>query len=194
ADHVPPVAGLWMGPKAHFVHYYVSNQRMVNCAAVVEQESWQAESWTQRGNKQDLLSDFSGWHPMLQQLLQAADESQCYRWGLFDREPARQWHSGRVALLGDACHPSLPFLAQGAAMAIEDAAVLAQCLKASRNIEAALATYAEQRRSRVARVQALSRRNGRIYHLSGLPAFARNCALRLGLVQPLKTMDWLYSR
>ena len=202
ADLVPPVAGLWMGPKAHFVHYYVAGQRYVNCAAVVEQSAWQEESWTQRGDKQDLLDSFSGWHPFIQQLLAAADEQHCYRWGLFDRRPSQQWCKGRIALLGDACHPTLPFLAQGAAMAIEDAAVLAQCLSnhagdhvsGHTDIQAALTAYTKQRQARVARVQNLSRRNGRIYHLTGLPAVARNLALRLGLVNPLKTMDWLYSQ
>lgn len=191
-DLVPPVAGLWMGPGAHFVHYYVRGGQFLNCVAVVEQQAWQAESWTERGSKQTLQEDFAGWHPTIQALAAAADATQCYRWGLFDREPMPQWHQGRIGLLGDACHPTLPFLAQGAAMAIEDAAVLARILRGSRDAVPALERFHGQRIERVTRVQQTSGRNGRIYHLRGLPAWLRNLALRSGLASPVRTMDWLY--
>lgn len=191
-ERIPPVAGLWMGPGAHFVHYYVRGGRYVNCVAVVEQSEWVTESWTERGDKQSLREDFAGWHSTIQRLIEAADMQALYRWGLFDREPMPQWHQGRAVLLGDACHPTLPFLAQGAAMAIEDAASLARGLTGGADVAAALDGFYRQRIDRVSRVQQTSRRNGRIYHLRGLPALGRNLALRSGLANPLRTMDWLY--
>ena len=113
---------IWMGPDRHFVHYFVRDRRLVNFVAVVEQDSWTRESWTDRGHAADALAAFAGWHPQVQKILQSVDET--FIWALFDRAPLPQWSSGRVALLGDACHPMLPFMAQGAAQALEDGAAL----------------------------------------------------------------------
>ncbi len=190
---IKPVASLWMGPGAHFVHYFVRNGEWVNCVCVVEQDNWQTESWNEPGEKSELKKAFKGWHKTIKELINAADDDSCYRWALFDRDPLPHWHRGRVTLLGDACHPTLPFLAQGAAMAIEDAAVLAHCLDQTNDVDQALTEYEELRKSRTAKVQKTSRRNGRIYHLSGPAAAARNLAMRTGLASPRRTTDWLFS-
>ena len=186
---IRPMSTVWWGPRKHFVHYYVRAGQWVNCVCVVEKEGWQVESWTERGDFQELKEDFSSWHSDIQQLLDCADPSQLFKWALFDRAPMPQWGKGRVTLLGDACHPTLPFMAQGAAMAIEDAAVLAGCLAQKHSITGSLQRYEDLRRARTAGVQAGSRRNARVFHLSGIPAWLRNrAAKRAGS----RTMDGLY--
>lgn len=150
---IRPVASLWMGPGAHFVHYYVRGGTLVNFVGVVERDDWREESWSSRGEAEDLRRDFAGWHPTVRRIVEAAPEDACFRWALFDRAPLAEWGRGAVTLLGDACHPTLPFLAQGACMAIEDAAVLAACLSGCRRagVAAALERYAALRRHRTDR-------------------------------------------
>ena len=124
------------------------------------------------------------------------DRTSLFKWALFDRAPMSRWSRGSVTLLGDACHPTLPFMAQGAAMAIEDAAVLRGCLAAGtpaaadNPVAAALTRYEALRQSRTARIQSGSRRNASMFHLSGIRAWARNRAVR---VAGARTMDGLYS-
>ena len=132
----------------------------------------------EHGDVAELRRDFRGWSRDLQILLDAVDPDVLYKSALFDRPPMTQWGRGRVTLLGDACHPTLPFMAQGAAMAIEDAAVLASCLT-KLPMPAALARYEAQRIRRTARVQQGSRLNAKVFHLSGAAAWVRNRALRL---------------
>ena len=105
------------------------------------------------------------------------DADACFKWALFDRPPMQRWREGRVTLLGDACHPTLPFMAQGAAMAIEDAAVLARCLAAESAASAALERYESLRKERTAGIQLGSRRNAKVFHLRGIKAWARNRAV-----------------
>lgn len=171
-----PVAGVWWGPGKHFVHYYVRGGTLINCVCVVEKPGWQVESWSERGERDELKKDFSGWHEDIQMLIDNLDADGCYKWALYDRDPMPQWSYGRMTLLGDACHATLPFLAQGAAMAIEDAAVLARCLKAE-DARSAILKYESLRRSRTARIQAGSRRNAMIFHLGGMKAWLRNRTL-----------------
>jgi len=186
---VRPVTGVWWGPHKHFVHYFVRGGALVNCVCVVEKGGWEVESWTERGDQQELAADFAGWHHTIRTLIGAMDPDACFRWALFDRPPMSRWGQGRVTLLGDACHPTLPFMAQGAAMAIEDAAVLARCVAAGNDVAADLARYEGLRRDRTARVQQGSRRNARVFHLTGIPAALRNRAAgRAGS----GLMDWLY--
>lgn len=176
AGLIHPVAGVWWGPGKHFVHYFVRDGELVNCVCVVEKEGWQVESWTERGDHSELKSDFSGWHETIQQLIDNMDPDACFKWALFDRPPMPRWSEGQVTLLGDACHPTLPFMAQGAAMAIEDAAVLARCLKAGDNISESLFRYESLRKVRTAGIQRGSRRNARVFHMRGIKAWARNLA------------------
>ena len=99
-------AQVWMGPGRHFVHYFVSGQRLVNFVAIVEQDTWTRESWTERGEIADALAAFAGWHPQVRTILGAVDET--FTWALFDRVPLERWSAGRVTLLGDACHAMQP--------------------------------------------------------------------------------------
>jgi salicylate hydroxylase len=161
-------AELWMGPGRHFVHYYVSGGRLVNFVAVIEQDAWTRESWTDRGEVANVLAEFEGWHPQVRAILGAVDET--YIWALFDRAPLRRWSAGRVTLLGDACHAMLPFMAQGAAQAIEDGATLAAYLADSGADPAtALRRYEAARIPRTSRIQALSRTNKDRFHLPDGP-------------------------
>jgi len=189
AGMIRPAATAWWGPGKHFVHYYVRRGELVNCVCVVEKPGWAVESWTERGEHAELAADFAGWHPTIRTLIEHMDPSACYKWALFDRPPMPRWSRGRVTLLGDACHPTLPFMAQGAAMAIEDGAVLAGCLGGG-NVAASLDRYERVRRPRTARIQAGSRRNAKVFHLSGIAAWLRNrAAARAGE----HVTDWLFG-
>ena len=187
---IRPMSTAWWGPHKHFVHYYVRGGEFVNCVCVVEKDTWLGESWTDPGEYQELKSDFAGWHSDIQTLIDTADRSSLFKWGLFDRPPMPQWGQGRATLLGDACHPTLPFMAQGAAMAIEDAAVLAACLKDPATVTTDLQRYENLRRERTAGIQNGSRRNAKVFHLKGIAAWLRNRAVgKAGS----NTTDRLYS-
>jgi salicylate hydroxylase len=187
---IRPMSTAWWGPGKHFVHYYVRGGEFVNCVCVVEKKGWEVESWTEPGDYNELKSDFTGWHGDIQQLIDHADRDSLFKWALYDRAPMSRWGKGLVTLLGDACHPTLPFMAQGAAMAIEDAAVLAGCLSGGGDISVALARYEDLRRERTAGVQRASRRNATVFHLSGVKAWLRNRALK---TVRNRTMDGLFS-
>jgi salicylate hydroxylase len=186
---VRPAASVWWGPRRHFVHYYVRGG-LINCVCVVEKRGWEVESWSQRGELDELKADFAGWHGTVRLLIDKLDPQACFKWALFDRPPMSAWSKGRVTLLGDSCHPTLPFMAQGAAMAIEDAAVLARCLLEGSEVSGGLRRYESLRRARTARVQAGSRRNARLFHLSGMAARLRNLAVSRASG---RVMDWLYG-
>ncbi len=171
---IRPMATVWWGPGKHFLHYYVRCGALVNCTCVVEKSGWEVESWTEPGEYDELKRDFAGWHSDVQTLIDSADRDSLFKWALFDRRPMPRWSEGAVALLGDACHPTLPFMAQGAAMAIEDAAVLAGCLSTGSDTTAALERYAALRRRRTAWIQNGSRRNAEFFHLRGIKAWLRN--------------------
>ena len=161
--HVRPAASNWIGKGGHFVHYYLRGGALVNCVGVMEQEEWAAESWSSQGAQEDFLTDFQDWHADLKLLIHNADV--CFRWGLFDRDPMLAWSQGRATLLGDACHAMLPFMAQGAVMAVEDAYTVTQCLAAQPDeVPAALKRYETLRRDRTAQVQQMSRDNIEFFH------------------------------
>lgn len=164
ANLVEPNANLWVGSGKHFVSYYVRGGEQINFVAVEERSDWQHESWSQQGEITQLRELFKDWHPQVQHILAAAQ--QCFVWALFDREPLSTWVDGNVALLGDACHPMLPFLAQGAAMAIEDSYVLAAVLAKNANIPEALIQYQQQRLTRTRIIQLSARKNASLYHMS----------------------------
>ncbi|RIY41265.1 FAD-dependent monooxygenase [Neopusillimonas maritima] len=174
-NFVAPEASFWLGPNSHIVTYYVNSGKAVNIVAVHETEKWVEESWNARSTKEELLADFQGWHTNIQQLFDRVDD--VYRWGLFDRDPMETWSKDRITLLGDAAHPMLPFLSQGAAMAIEDAYVLAKALAALPDqIPNALQQYEKERLPRTARVQLEARERGKTYHLSSKEAQAKRDA------------------
>jgi 2-polyprenyl-6-methoxyphenol hydroxylase-like FAD-dependent oxidoreductase len=186
-------AQIWMGPEAHFVHYFVAQERLVNFVAVVEQEAWTRESWTDRGDVADALAAYEGWHPQLHEILRAVDET--FIWALFDRPPLAHWSSGRVALLGDACHPMLPFMAQGAAQAVEDGAALTACLTRDLEVPEALRLYERERLPRASRIQAMSTTNKTRFHLPDGPRqVERDEAMASGATDfSIKAVEWIYG-
>ena len=173
-DLILPDTTVWLGPKKHFVSYHVSGGKNLNCVCLVEQDGWTNESWSERGNIEDLREVYNGWNQTIETLLKIANPNTLYRWALHDRPPMKQWSKGRIILLGDAAHPMLPFLAQGAAMAIEDGAVLADCISSYKDNEKSLKYFEQIRKPRTSFVQLAARRNAKILHLSGLAAFFRN--------------------
>jgi salicylate hydroxylase len=186
-----PVTSLWLGRDAHLVHYPVKAGTMVNIVAIVR-DGWQETGWTAAGRPADLLPRFEHFSPAACALLALPESWQ--KWALFDRAPQRIRAQGPVTLLGDAAHPMLPFLAQGGAMAIEDAAVLVDCLRQDEDPARAFREYARERHRRVARAQREARRNSRRYHLAGPLGFARNTVLAaLGPKRLLQRYDWLYG-
>jgi len=196
-DLIAPAATVWLGPRRHFVHYYVRAGELVNFVGVVETQDVREESWVTEGTRAELAADFAGWHRDVRTLIVAADR--CFKWGLYERPPLPRWSFGRVTLLGDACHGMLPFLAQGAAMAIEDAWVLARLLQDDEEVPVeALLEYERFRRPRTQRVQLASAAQGRIFHLDSRAAVAaRNLKLGLGsrLLPELamQQFDWLHG-
>lgn len=187
-----PVQTLWIGPGRHFVHYPISAGRWVNVVAIVPAADWQVESWTADGRIEDLVAAFDGWDGRLHHLIASATSTK--RWALFDRAPIERWTQGRVALLGDAAHAMLPFFAQGAAQAIEDAAVLAECLRdvATDAVPRALQRYEAIRRPRAHEVQLMSRGREVNNHLpDGPEQRQRDAGLAGG--DPLRQSAWLYG-
>jgi len=197
ADAVPdfarrPVQTLWLGHRHHLVHYPVRSGKLVNIVAFSPAEPGEVEeSWSAAGRPEDFAAEFAGWDPRLSALIAAAAE--VGRWSVLDRAPLSRWVSGRIALLGDAAHPMLPFYAQGAGQAIEDAAALATFLASgSDNLPAALTRYERLRLPRASRVQEASR--GRIahHHLpDGSEQRARDAAF--AAEDPLSHNDWIYA-
>ena len=187
-----PVQTLWLGPQRHFVHYPVSGGRQVNVVAIVPAGDWRDESWTAEGSVDDLRREFAGWDGRLLQLVDAATQTR--RWALYDRQPRTRWVRGALALLGDAAHAMLPFYAQGAAQALEDALVLAACVRGvpAGGLPAALERYDALRRPRADRVLLMSRGRERRNHLADGPEQQRRDA-ELAAGQPLRDSAWLYG-
>ena len=188
-----PIVNMWIGPDGHLVHYPVRSGAAVNVVAVCGDRS-QSSAWNVSAGRDEVLQRFpaTAWAPAARDLLATPERWQ--RWALYDREPSTYWGRGPVTLLGDAAHPMLPFLAQGAAMAIEDASILARELAGSPGDHAvALRAYEAARRPRTARVQRASRRNDFYFHLRQPAAFVRDTALRvLGGGRLLARYDWIY--
>jgi len=184
--------GLWLSPRAHMVHYPVRGGPEINVVVIVDDRD-APEGWNVPGAADEFLPHLAGWPETVTGFL--AGQSGWRRWALYDMPPPRQWSASRIALLGDAAHPVLPFLASGGVLAIEDAAVLARSLDAAKgNAEAAFAAYARKRRPRAARVQARSRRMGRVYHMGGVMRWSRNQVLTTQSPQELlRRNDWLYA-
>ncbi len=195
---------LWLGRDAHLVHYAVGNPARINVVAITRDATTRNATtrettatdrdatWSRPGDPAILAARFAAWHPDARALIAAAPA--WTTWPLHDRAPLPAWNAGPVALLGDAAHPILPFFAQGAAQAIEDAAALAAAVAASRDMPAALAAYSAARLARATRIQATSRELGRIYHLAGPAAAARDIAMKLaGPGRLMARYDWVYG-
>lgn len=195
---VEPTATVWMGPGCHLVHYYVDGGRRINLVAVVETDRWQEESWQSAAQPGELLQAFEGWHRKVQTVIEAAED--CHKWALHDRPPLARWSSERVTLLGDAAHPMLPFLAQGAAMAIEDGWILSRLLehREEEAIGPALDRYQRLRQARTNKVAKASKEQGEMFHLRAKNArLARDLKLGFGSrLLPEIAMaqyDWLHG-
>jgi salicylate hydroxylase len=169
-ERLPPhmarrVGSNWVGPGGHIVHYPLRGGVVMNFVGVLERGDWRIESWSARGTTQELARDFGGWHEDIQAFVRSIDTP--YKWALMVRPPLERWSVGRVTLAGDAAHSMLPFLAQGAIMAIEDGCVLARCL-AGYEVEEALQRYEAARRSRTRRAVEGSAANLHRFHNKAL--------------------------
>ena len=156
-----------MGPDRHVVSYFIGRNRShLNLVCISPEDSWESESWTEQGTMEDLYSRFEGWSFDFLSLLGRVEEP-VFRWALYDREPLEQWGIGTTTLLGDACHPMLPFMAQGSCQAIEDAVVLARCLSdvGTSDAVSALRRYEDARQGRTAQVQTSSFMNRDLFHM-----------------------------
>ena len=163
-DWMPTIVSNFVGPKKHAVLYYLRAKQLANLVAVVENSNWRQDDWMTLAPIQELHKDFAGWHTTLTDFLNAIESQQCYRWALYDHQPLKSWYNGRAVLLGDAAHASLPFMAAGGAMAIEDARVLDRALREHSQLENALACYQASRLPRTTKIQSLSRKAGGLYH------------------------------
>jgi salicylate hydroxylase len=167
---ISPDMTVWFGPGASFIYYYVRGGELVNWVAMHEADNWRSESWKVEGDRNELIGTYQRWHPTVREVI--ARSERYFKWALFDRDPLPQWTKGAVTLLGDAAHPMLPYLAQGACMAIEDGyAVAAHLARSPQDVSRALADYQAARRERTARVQLLARARAVENHL--VSPFAR---------------------
>lgn len=192
-EHVIPAirTGLWLGPEAHLVHYPIASGRTINIVATVA-ENWKGVGWSEPGDHYWLAENFADWAAAAQRIIAAP--AGWLKWALLGVDATGSWVADRVALLGDAAHAMPPFLAQGAAMAIEDAAVLAECFSRETDIATALRSYEAARRPRAARVSKAALETGRYYHFGQPLAAIRNTALRAaGSRLTVAKNDWIYG-
>jgi salicylate hydroxylase len=184
-----------MGPDRHVVSYFIGRNRShLNLVCISPEDSWESESWTEQGTMEDLYSRFEGWSFDFLSLLGRVEEP-VFRWALYDREPLEQWGIGTTTLLGDACHPMLPFMAQGSCQAIEDAVVLARCLSdvSTSDAVSALRRYEDARQGRTAQVQTSSLMNRDLFHMvDGQEQQDRD--LIFSISPPgMSILDWVYE-
>lgn len=183
--------GLWLGPDAHVVHYPISAGRQLNIVALVK-ERWEEETWSTPASSEALLERFQTAPAELKSLLGLSPG--WLKWALCGMDPGSTWVEGRIGLLGDAAHAMLPFVAQGAAMAIEDAAILGKCFDRNDDAPSALAAYEAARRERADRVLRVARENDGIYHMGFPLSLARDAVLsRVSPERLLSRYDWLYG-
>ena len=183
----------WMGPDGHVVHYWVSGGQFMNVVCVTEHGGWTEEGWTVPGNVADVAARYADWHPTVRGLIASFPET--FVWALHDRTELPRWSAGRITLLGDACHPMLPFMAQGAAQSIEDGAALAALLAATPDdIRGALVRYEAARKPRATRLQQASANNRTRFHLQDGPEQqARDAAMAASGDRSMANIGWLYA-
>jgi salicylate hydroxylase len=157
----------WVGPGAHVVHYPVRRGELLNFVGIVERSDWQVESWTTQGTVEECAADFAGWNEEVHAIIRRLDRPN--KWALMGRQPLPRWCRGVVTLMGDACHPTLPFLAQGAMMAIEDGLVLARCLEAhAGDLPGAFERFQQLRMERTSKIVVGSSENAKRFHAQEL--------------------------
>ena len=193
-ENADPVARVWMAPGRHLVTYPLAGGRL-NIVAVQERSGWAAEGWHHDDDPGNLRQAFSDCAWDVKSIL--GDVEKVNLWGLFRHPVAAKWHAGSVAILGDAAHPTLPFLAQGANLALEDAFVLARCCDENTQLEQGLVAYQDMRRARVVKAISAANGNARNYHLGGLKRVVAHTGLRaMRKVAPkafLNRLGWLYD-
>ncbi len=195
--HLAREAGVnWIGPGRHVVTYPLRGGELMNFVGVVERSDWTTESWTMRGTREECARDFVGWHPDVHALIDNIDDH--YRWALLSRTTMERWTGARTVLLGDACHPMLPFMAQGAVMAIEDGLVLARCLARAGLADpaAAFRQYEDERVERANRCVRAAERNRELFHNARLLDAAdaeRYVSTEWSEQRVFDRYDWLFS-
>ena len=190
AGLIEPAMTLFLGPGGHAVFYYLRGGRLLNFVGIVETDEVLEESWTVKLPWERLKAEYQGWHPLVHTVIDAADRDQCFRWSLHNRLPIDNWSTARTTLLGDASHATLPYLAQGAVMAIEDGAVLMRALAQEASIASALQLYQRNRIPRTSRIVLQSSENRRRFHLGS------QAAIRAEFAKVNEGADrnkWLYS-
>lgn len=194
---ISPDMTVWFGPGMSFIYYYVRGGKLVNWVAMCEADAWRSESWKLEGDRNELIERYEDWHPTVRELIEKSDRY--LKWALLDRDPLPRWTEGAVTLLGDAAHPMLPYLAQGACMAIEDGYALAASLaRTPSDVPCALKAYEEARCARTARVQLLARARALENHLdSTFGQIKRNLRYALQrFADPAKhtyKIEWIYG-
>ena len=189
-NFLEPVMTLFLGPGGHTACYYLRGGALLNFVGIVETDEILEESWTVKLPWEKLKADYRGWHPIIQTVIDSADKDQCYRWSLHNRLPIKNWSTQRATLLGDSAHATLPYLAQGAVMAIEDGAVLTRALNQAGSIADALQLYQRNRIDRTASVINQSSENRRLFHLHSQEEMRATFAKR---DQGAERNKWLYS-
>jgi salicylate hydroxylase len=184
------VMSVWMGPGRHAVSYYIRGGALLNFVGCVETEEVSEESWTARFPWEDLKADFAGWNDDVQTILDLVDKDQCYRWSLHTRPTTDTWSTHRITILGDAAHATLPYLAQGAAMAIEDGAVLTRALLREDSVADAFQLYQRNRVARTTRIVEQSFTNRTLFHLHSEKEIREAFANR---DEGADRNNWLYS-
>jgi salicylate hydroxylase len=185
----------WLGPRGHVLHYPVRRGELMNYISLVERDDWQIESWTVAGTRSELANDYRDWHADVHAII--ANIETPYKWALMVREPMPQWSQGRITLLGDACHPTLPFLGQGGVMALEDGYVVAACLQRYFDDPAkAFGRYEELRKERSAAVVRAAHENRKQVFspaLADKDAIAVSVAREWQQVRLRERFEWLYA-
>jgi salicylate hydroxylase len=189
-DFMGQVMSVWMGPGRHVVCYYLRGGALLNFVGLVETEEISEESWTAKFPWERLKADFEGWHEDIQAVIDSVDKDSCFRWSLYYRPPIATWSTRRATLLGDAVHATLPYLAQGAAMAIEDAAVLTRALQSTDSVADALQLYERNRIDRTSRIVTGSNANRTLFHMRDQERLRQAFAAR---DEGADRNAWLYS-
>ncbi|MFL2781731.1 MAG: FAD-dependent monooxygenase [Rhodospirillales bacterium] len=184
------VMSVWMGPGKHAVTYWIKRGTLLNFVGSVETPVASDESWTAKFPWEEMKSNFKGWHSDIQTVIDLADRNECFRWALYSRPVVKNWSTSRATILGDAAHATLPYLAQGAAMAIEDGAILARCLSDVSEISKALNLYERNRYDRTKRVVETSNANRKLFHLDNEDEIRAYFSNR---DEGASRNEWLYS-
>jgi len=190
ANLMGQVMSVWMGPGRHAVCYYLRGGSLLNFVGLVETDDVSEESWTAKYPWETLKADFDCWHHDIQTVIDRADRQMCYRWSLYYRPPIAKWSTRRATMLGDAVHATLPYLAQGAAMAIEDGAVLTRALGLADQEVDALRLYERNRIERTSRIISGSGANRTLFHMSDQGQLRQAFANR---DEGKARNEWLYS-